>query len=326
MGVFTRDRKRGSDYKSPTLHLNQSYSGLRFDSPVPKKLKSEAMSISAALERPGLASKNAAYKVQQYPSGYSRITRQVHAPCGNFRFRRSRVSGNVSRREDSDNGDVSRREDSDGFKREVLVDKFEKLKSEALDSFRFVGKGKEMIDVDDYMGKEEENVSEDLSVEEVEIVENGKESWREDEGKMMDIDRTTGERNFQPSCSSVVSEDLPNANLKSESAGKVLDVVPMEQDFGMPHEAVYRKLYVSAGKRNKKLDYLNFQIALNTNSLSTLRLRHTAKKPTKVQYVNRHFQNDFYITYLLALDVIKSLFTGSSSAFCASYRRRTERG
>ncbi|XP_074340019.1 ubiquitin-like-specific protease ESD4 [Apium graveolens] len=288
MGVFTRDRKRGSDYNSPTLHVNQSYSRLRFDSPVPKKLKSLEMSISAVLERPGLASKNAAYKVQQYPSRYSRIRREVHAPCGNKRFARLRVSGNV-RREDSDSGDVSRRGDSDGFKREVLVEKFEKLRSEALDTFRYVGKGKEVTDVDDYIGKENATVWEDLSVEEVEIVENGKESWREDEGKMMDIDKTTGERNFQPSCSSVVSEDLPNANLKSESAGKVLDVVPMEQDIGMLREAVYKKLYNSAVKHDKKLDYINFQIALNTNSLSTLRLRPTAKKPTKEVVVKEPF-------------------------------------
>lgn len=294
MGVFTRDRKRGSDYNSPTLHLNQSYSGLRFDSPVPKKLKSLEMSISAALERPGLASKNAAYKVQQYPLGFSRIRRQVHAPCGNFRYGRSRVSGNVSRREDFDSGDVGRREDLNGFKGEGLVDNFEKLKSEALDTFRYVGKGKEVIDVDDYIGKEEANVWEDLSVEEVDIVENGKESWREDDGKMMDIDRIVGDRNFQPSCSSVVSEDLPNANMKSESAGKVLDVVPMEQDIGMLREAVYKKLYDSA-KQNKKLDYLNFQIELSTKSLSAIRLRPTSKKPTKVTYMNCKLQSDFIL-------------------------------
>lgn len=291
MGVFTRERKRGSDYKSPSLHLHQSYSGLRFDNPVPKKLKfseSESMSISALLEKPGLASKNAAYMVQKYPSGINRIKRQVHAPCGNGRFGRMRVSGNVSRREDSVGGNDSRREESDGFKIRGFADEYVKLQNEAFDTFRYVGKGKEVIDVDDYIEKEEVNVWEDLSVEEVEIVENGKGSWREDEGKMMDIDRIIGDWNFQPSCSSVVSEDLPNPNLKSESAGKVLDVVPMEQDFGVPHEAVYKKLYDSA-KRNKKLDDLNFQIELSTKSLSAIRLRHIAKKPTKEVVVKEPF-------------------------------------
>lgn len=288
MGVFVENRKRGSDYKSPSLHLHQSYSGSGFDNPVPKKLKFE-MSISAVLERPGPASKNSAYRVQQYPLGMKRITRPVHAPCGNARFGRFRVSGNVSRGEDPVSGNDRRRVDSVSGNDRRREDTYEKLKYEAFDTLRYVGKGKEVIDVDDYIEKEEVNVWEDLSVEEVEIVENGKESWREVEGKMMDIDRTRGDRNFQPSCSSVVSEDLPNANLKSESAGKVLDVVPMEQDFGMPREAVYKKLYDSAGKHNKKLDFLNFQIELNTKSLSAIRLRPPAKKPTKEVVVKEPF-------------------------------------
>lgn len=271
MGGLTRNRKRDIDYRPPALHLNQSYTGLRFDNPIAKKLKfSDSMSISALLDRP-VSSKNAAYRLQQYPASINRISRQVHAPCGNNRFGRSRV---VS-------GNVSRREDSVDFKIGSCHDKFEKAKNEALGTLRFVGKGKDVIDVDDYREKEQENVWEDLSVDDVEIVENGKESWREDDGKLMDVDRTTGDRSFQPSCSSVVSEDLPKSNLKSESAGKVLDVVPMDQDFGMPRVSVYRKLYDSAGKHDKKLADLSFQIEVNMKHLSTVRLQPTAKKPTK---------------------------------------------
>lgn len=304
MGAFTGNRKRGIDYKSPSLHSYQSYSGLRFDNPVRKKLKSEEpMSISAALERPRLASKNAAYRLHQYPARINPITRQVHAPCGNYRFGHSRV---VS-------GNVSRREDSDGFTMGSGDYKYERTRSEAFDTLRFVGKGKEVIDVDDYLEKEEGNVWEDLSVDEVEIVEIGKGSWKEDEGKMMDIDRTIGDKNFQPSCSSVVSEDLPNAKLKLESAGKVLDVVPMEQDFGMPREAVYKKLYKSAGKHDNKLKDIRFQIELNMKTLSTLQLRPAAKKPTKVTFVNCYLQSIFTILIYQLLMIIKTLFAGSSS-------------
>ncbi|WOH15916.1 hypothetical protein DCAR_0935463 [Daucus carota subsp. sativus] len=280
MGAFTSNRKRGVDFKFSSFQFHQPNSWLRSDNHVTKKLKfAEPMGTLDVLES-GSASKNAANRLHQYPSGINLIRRQVHAPCGNNRFGRSRVV----------NGNVSRREDYDAL--EGLDDKYymyEKTKNEALDSLRLVGKGKEVIDVDDYVEKEKGNGWEDLSVEDVEFVEIGKESWREDEGKMMDIDRTTGDRSFQPSCSSVVSEDLPNANLKSESAGKVLDVVPMERGFGMPHEPVYRKLYESAGKRNKKLDDINFQIKLNTKSLSTLKLRPPAKKPTKEVVVKEPF-------------------------------------
>lgn len=287
MGALTSNRRRGDDYFASNYKFTSSHptnSELRIDNHISKKLKFSPSEQNSVLD-PLVSSKSSAVRVHQYPEKVSRFNREVHAPCRVTRFGSCRASSSkVSNSENS--AEVGMGIVFGKAKRETLSSNYKNAKREALSSLRFWGKRKDVIDVSDDEEKGRETVTsdgvEDSSIEEVEILEHGKEMWKEQNG--MELDEKIGEPNFQPSCSSVISEDLTNANLKSKSVGKVLDMVSMNQELDVSGIPVHKKLLYSANKRNEKLRRLDFDIELHQQRRSTFQLYRT-------NIVNINFQD-----------------------------------
>ncbi|KAJ7955108.1 ubiquitin-like-specific protease ESD4 [Quillaja saponaria] len=175
----------------------------------------------------------------------------------------------------------------------ILSLKYEKAKKSALAAVRYANKGKEVIEVDTDSQKNE--VSEDSSIEEVEIIEDGREGrsvvtdqwWQETDATvvgMQDLDPKVQDGGIQlQSTSSVVSELTNGGYLKEDIAEKMLDSLSIGMEDDVFSISAYRKLLESVEKRTRTLKRLDFEINLNEERRTTLALLRPKKEPEPIQ-------------------------------------------
>ncbi|XVE65609.1 hypothetical protein DITRI_Ditri08aG0014100 [Diplodiscus trichospermus] len=207
-------------------------------------------SMGQSPEKSVLSSNNTFSRISRYPETKLPFPREVHAPVRHLKFGLSVSSSN----HDSVKGYMTRR----------LSD----AKRQAFDALRYSKKGKEVVFVEADEQKEKEVVSDDFSVEEVEVIEKGKNNVAEEE------------RDFQPSSSSVVTV-LNNESLRLENA---LDMLSLNREVSDVNDLeAYKKLLKSAERRANKLKDLDFQIELNEKSIARLHSLWPEKKPEEEQ-------------------------------------------
>lgn len=265
MGALTSNRKRGDEH----LSLNHGIpNSPNFQCSKRPRLLFPSMNPSPDRSAIAVSSNSAVARVSRYPEAKPPLPR-LHAPCRNLRFgsNASRHSGSAPLRDSSD-------------ERNLLDSSFYKAKSLAFGAFRYFRKEKEKEEEVVELDRETEEVvvvgvSEDSSVEEIEVIEDD----GDDRGG--DVDRTVrkSDAKMADGCnqpSSSVDSDLSNAILKVESMA--LDV---DRD-GMS-VAVYKKLLREVEKRSPKLRQLSFDIQFNEHRRNLLQsLRPTKKKPDEV--------------------------------------------
>ncbi|KAA8548936.1 hypothetical protein F0562_000620 [Nyssa sinensis] len=280
MGALTNNRKRGDDYytlnyKSPNLFPADFDRGI--DSHIPKKPRFSSPT-NPSPERQA-SSKSATSRLHQYPEPISRFRREVHAPCRVFKLgftASSRKSASAIRQKLALANVMGN----------ALSSRYEKAKSIALGALWYSNKDKEVIDVDAESDKDD--VSEDSSIEEDEVVEDAREGRSvvldqrslENNGvvaNLRELDGKVAERNFP--FSSSVNSDLTNANLKLDSAGKMLDSLSLNHVLDVIGVPIHKKLFEDAERRNPKLSHLGFQIKLNEKRRATFQLLCPVKKP-----------------------------------------------
>ncbi|XVE82149.1 hypothetical protein DITRI_Ditri15bG0123600 [Diplodiscus trichospermus] len=199
-------------------------------------------------------SNNTFARISGYPEAKLPFPREVHAPVRNLKFGLSpSTPGSVK----SYMGNLSR--------------KLSNARRQAFDALRFFKREKEVISVEDDEEKEKEVVSDDFSVEEVEIIEKGKNNVEEEERHAL-----------QPSSSSVDSE-LNNGSLRVEHA---LVTLSLNREVSTVRDLeAYKKLLESAQRRTSKLEDLDFQIELNEKRIAGLQALRPEKKPEEKQEV-----------------------------------------
>ncbi|PSS01506.1 Ubiquitin-like-specific protease [Actinidia chinensis var. chinensis] len=285
MGALTSNRKRGDDHYSLNYRftvLNSPRSDSRIDTHISKKPKTSS-SMQTSSGQP-LSSRSAASRIHRYPEPVNRITREVHAPCSLPKFR---FWGGSNREARPKSSRVEQEEDLTDVMGNALSFRYNQAKNCAIGALRYFKKDKEVIDVDSESDKGD--VLDDLSIQEVEVVEDGRE-WRSVISNQRSLEISGFEPNvpevggkvvdhkLQPSSSSVVS-DLTNANLKMESAGKMLDSLSPDGELDVFGMSIHKMLQETADKRNPKLSSLNFQIELAKKRLSEIQLLRSVKRP-----------------------------------------------
>ncbi|ONI28276.1 hypothetical protein PRUPE_1G135200 [Prunus persica] len=275
MGALTSNRKRGDE----CLSLNSAHpSPYSQNFQISKRPRFSY--VKQIPDRPILSSNSVASRVSRYPDIKPPLTR-VHAPCRTGKF------GFFSNREDSSpkTRGVHEKERSGVIMGSLLSFHLEKAKSRALDTFRYLNKGKEVIELDEEV--ETDRVSEDSSIEEVLAIEEDDREGpsvvdyvQELDTKMVDC----GPQGTQPSASSVVSDltTLTNGPFKVDSAGKMLDSLSLNREVEVPSVVVYKQLLESVERRTPKLEHLHSQIEFNVSKLSLLESLRPQKKPVKV--------------------------------------------
>ncbi|XP_059632735.1 ubiquitin-like-specific protease ESD4 [Cornus florida] len=262
MGALTSNRKRGDDYftlnyKNPNLY-SLDFDHL-FDSHVSKKPKFSSCTHPSP-ERP-VSSKSAASRIYRYPEPIYQFRREVHAPC---RVPKFGFAANSNREWRPSTSGVRHEEVVDDEMGNFFGKHYENAKSTAFGALRYWKEDKEVIDVEAETVKDD--MSEDSSIEEVEILEDGGEGQsmvlersRDTNGVVFNLpklDGKTAEPNFHPSSSSVIT-DSRNANLKVDSTGKMLDSLSLNRELDVP---IHKKLLESVKRLTPKLSSLRFQI------------------------------------------------------------------
>ncbi|XP_022870156.1 ubiquitin-like-specific protease ESD4, partial [Olea europaea var. sylvestris] len=283
MGALTVNRNRGNDYfkspapTSPSFDLSYAH--------VSKKLKLSNSMIGNTVDygRP-ISAKSVNSRISEYPDSKPRFMREVHAPVRSHRF-------GVSASKNKIVSSLSLEENSEvrmGSMYGTLKYRLEKAKISAMKTFRYVGKEnesvekekeKEVIEIDDKK-ESQDDMSEDLSVQEVEVVDSPRIKWKEGNGVLGNSRELKGkmvESNLQSLGSCVVS-DTSGVNVKVDSTENMMDLVLMNQEADLSGVPVHRKLYDSAKKRNDKLESLSFAIELEEKSFQRLQLFRPQKK------------------------------------------------
>ncbi|KAK9139350.1 hypothetical protein Scep_009031 [Stephania cephalantha] len=270
MGALTSNRKRGEDHFSLSYFSspqNSLHSDIGTDFHVSKKPKFSYMNGSPersifanTVENPQQHS-----VIRRYPEPAPRFRRVVHAPC-----RTSRFAVSVSL------GGESRGFDMGSF----LSRRLEQAKNLAFGTFGDRRKDKAVTDVEAEWSKD--LVSDDSSVQEVEILDDGRVEGTsvgsEHKSVQTGADAYLKEKyekfadNRANETSSIVS-DLTNNMLKVDEAGKMMELLSVNPL--PPH----KKLFESAERRKSRLDHLAFEIEFNEKKLSSL--SKTAKKQEK---------------------------------------------
>ncbi|KAH0992938.1 hypothetical protein GBA52_004421 [Prunus armeniaca] len=275
MGALTSNRKRGDE----CLSLNSAHpSPYSQNFQISKRPRFSYM--KQIPDRPILSSNSVASRVSRYPDIKPPLTR-VHAPCRTGKF------GFFSNREDSSpkTRGVHEKERSGVIMGSVLSFHLEKAKSRALDTFRYLNKGKEVIELDEEV--ETDRVSEDSSIEEVLAIEEDDRERPSVVDYVQELDTKMvgcGPQGTQPSASSVVSDltTLTNGPFKVDSAGKMLDSLSLNREVEVPSVVVYKQLLESVERRTPKLEHLHSQIEFNVSKLSLFESLRPQKKPVKV--------------------------------------------
>ncbi|XP_057772217.1 ubiquitin-like-specific protease ESD4 isoform X2 [Salvia miltiorrhiza] len=272
MGALTSNRKRGDDYfknlTSPTP-FDQSYGHIS------KKPKlSASMSQTTAETNRAAASNSVVARIAQYPDRKLGLPRVVHAPVrhrlGSFSSAKNTVSSASSR--ESPPNTMGK---YNFFSRQL-----ERLKDSAFRSLRYVPwkqkeKEKEVIELDSSDSEEQDRdaISNDSSIEEVEIVDSVGRRRKGGEGAV--------EKEVRSLDSSVVT-DVSNAVARvhdMEKNGLSLSD-PMADDSGRPP---YKSLYDSTKKRDFIIANINFDIDLQEKRVQRLQLLRPPKKEEPIK-------------------------------------------
>ncbi|KAI3973434.1 hypothetical protein MKW92_041858 [Papaver armeniacum] len=254
MGALTiNSRKRGNDYLNLNSAVNffQSPSSV-IDSQVLKKPRFSSMQITSSETSLVVVETktNIASRVRRYPEPSKRFVRTVHAPV-----RKPRVSSSLS-------WSLGRDTEMGNF-----LSQLEEAKRKVWGS----GKKEREVDI----------VKDDLSVDEVEVIEDGVVEVVDgrsviSEQKQQPIE-TSGDKylfekyeelNNNPVGSSSMVSDVSNQEPKVDETGKMLETLYVDRDLEYVGVPVHKTLYKSAEKRNAKLESLEFQIDLANKRLS----------------------------------------------------------
>ncbi|KAI3867052.1 hypothetical protein MKW92_039389 [Papaver armeniacum] len=256
MGALTiNSRKRGNDYLNlnSTVNSFQSSSSV-IDFQVLKKPRFSSMQITSSETSLVVVETktNIASRVRRYPEPSKRFVRAVHAPV-----RKPRVSSSLS-------WSLGRDTEMGNF-----LSQLEEAKRKVWGS----GKKEKEREVD--------IVKDDLSVDEVEVIEDGVVEVVDgrsviSEQKQQPIETSGDKYLFEkyeefannPVGSSSMVSDVSNQEPKVDETGKMLETLYVDQDLEYVGVPVHKTLYKSAEKRNAKLESLGFQIDLANKRLS----------------------------------------------------------
>ncbi|KAK6930163.1 Ulp1 protease family, C-terminal catalytic domain [Dillenia turbinata] len=285
MGALTSNRKRGDEFfgVTPSRHFAKEID-FRVDRHISKKPKFSVTNLSP--DQP-VTVKNTASRVYKYPEPTNKFKREVHAPCRAVRFG---FSASLNRDSGSRNRGVRGIEHS-GYEMGNLLSKYHQAKSRAFNTFGWT-KGKEVVEVEPEPSQVV--VSDDSSVEEVEVLDDGREGGSvvsadsSHENDTIDVgvrkvDAKVVLSKHQPSYSSMVS-DLTNGDLKVENAEKMLTSLSLVVEpnvFGTP---LYKSLLETTAKRDARLGKLSSEIQLNERRLSFYSSLRPAKKPEVIPH------------------------------------------
>lgn len=281
MGALSSNRKRGDDYFS--LNRTLPDFDLRIDTHISKKPRLSLMHHTP--DRPVL-SKSSVSRIYRYPVAPPPLPREVHAPCRILKFGLTgRSSQESSWFKKSGFREVEERGDGMG---NFLSYHYERSKSSAINSLRYVKKDKEVIDVEAEAVRDD--VSEDSSIQELEVVEDGRDGRSvvldqgslDNNGDVVNVqgDVKAVERNLLTSSSSAVT-DLTNGILKVETPEKMLYSLSLSRNPGVSGVPVHKTLLKSAERLNPNLSRLRYQIEYLEKRRSTFRLLHPEKKLEK---------------------------------------------
>ncbi|XWS53615.1 hypothetical protein CRYUN_Cryun10bG0016100 [Craigia yunnanensis] len=198
MGALASNRKRGGDeyFNSNCNHKNKATFSNSLDFQLSKKPRFSLMNQSPA--KAILSSNNTVSRISRYPEAKLPFPTEVHAPVRHLKFGLSASNPN--------------QDSVKSYMGNFLTRRLSNAKRQAFDALRYFKKEKEVIFVED--DEKEKMVSDDFSVEEVDVIEKGKNKVEEEE------------RRFQPSSSSVVTE-LNNGSLRVENA---LDMLSLNRE------------------------------------------------------------------------------------------------
>ncbi|CAA3011386.1 ubiquitin-like-specific protease ESD4 [Olea europaea subsp. europaea] len=289
MGALTINRKRGEDYiKSRALFsplFDHSYTHVSKKPRLPNSMNQNTVDF----DRP-LSAKSVNSRISEYPDSKPRFRREVHAPIRCYRFGFS-ASKKIESSSSSEESTVVRMGNIYG----TLKSRLEEAKVIAMKTFRYVGKEneKEVIEIDDEKERQGD-ISEELSVSEVEVVDFPTSKWKEGNDVLRNSQELKGkmvEKNFQSLDSSVVS-DASFVNVNVDSTENKMDLRLLNQESDMSGVPVHRKLYDSAKRRNDKLGILGFAIELQEKIFQRLQLFRPQRKveETKKQVPDECFK------------------------------------
>ncbi|XP_054807249.1 ubiquitin-like-specific protease ESD4 [Prosopis cineraria] len=274
MGAITSNRKRSEE----CLSFNNAYSSPNSsDFRKPKRLKFLSM-----LQNPTqsiVSWKSVVSRIPLYPEAKTPSTRAVLGPCPRkipLSSSNKALKCRTSELQESDN------------KMGNIFDKYAEAKNSALRSFRYVEKGKEVIEVDTDSRKGD--VSEDSSIEEVEITEDGREgrSVVTDQRRqgsaghvieIQDSETKVGIGGLRQQSTSSVFSELNNSNLKVDDAGKFLGSLYLSPERGVPDVIAYKRLLEETNRRTNRLKLLDYEIQLNEKRRSPIESLSPEKRP-----------------------------------------------
>lgn len=257
MGAVAINRKRSEE--SFNFNHHQSTNPLRH-SPYIQASKKRRFSVAMSEDsgKPASSSNPTISRISRYPDAKAPLRREIHAPSrGLLRFG-SFARSSVPERKTKPNDYCE--------KGNFFVRNYDIAKRTALEALRYVKKDKDFIDLGDE--PEKEAISEDSSVEVVEVVE-------------CDEENLVEEKTLQPCSSSFGVTDVENGNnLRVDDTGVMLDSLSLdrEENDASSLEA-YKKLLQSAERRNSRIEALGFEIVLNEKRMSKLR----QSRPTPVE-------------------------------------------
>ncbi|KAK5794442.1 Ubiquitin-like-specific protease ESD4 [Gossypium arboreum] len=253
MGALASNRKRYGDecFNSNFCHKKKSPYSNSPEFQLSKKRRLSLMNESP--EKANLSSNSTVLRISRYPESKFSFPREVHAPVRRLKFWLSASKPG--------------QDSVESYMGNFLSSRLSDAKRQAWGALRHFKKEKEVIFVEDDEEKEKGLVSDDVSVEEVELIEKGKNNVKE-------------ERHFQPSSSSAVTE-LNNGSLRMESSLDMLSLREVSNGYDLE---AYRKLIESAERRSSKLKDLGFQIELNEKRIAGLQALRPEKKPEEEQH------------------------------------------
>ncbi|KAG7996032.1 hypothetical protein I3843_01G139200 [Carya illinoinensis] len=279
MGARTSNRKRDGE----CLGFNHTYASQNsLDFHISKRPRFS--SIDKNPDRPIVSSNSTVARLSRYPEATPRLGREVHAPCRilKYGFSWTCLSRNSGRRSSG----VYKKEPVDEMGN-ILSVKYDKAKNSALRTLRYLTKEKEVIEVS--TDNEKGGVSEDSSIEEVEVVEGGLEgrSVASEHGEVFngavanvqELDAKVLDHELLPSSSSAASH-LTNGNSRVNDAEKMLDSLKLNSGRDMSVSA-FKKLLEFTERRTPKLRNLNFEIELHEERRSMFQQLRPAKKPVE---------------------------------------------
>ncbi|MED6144940.1 hypothetical protein PIB30_020236 [Stylosanthes scabra] len=232
-------------------------------------------------------------RISRYPEPKGPFRREVHAPCrpNKFEFlgsRAARVNGYSHRNDEHIGGD----DNGDGMGN-FLARSFGIVKQAVYD---FTGKEKKEVVELDADEREGDEVSGDLSVQEVENIEIGAEGrslvadkrWKGNDAAVIEVpevefvDARVGDGG--KSTSTVVDSRLTNSGLKmvaNDAAGMGLAALIREHEQNPENVHLYKKLLQAASRRDEKLRLLDFDIELTKKRLAGFELLRPKKEPVE---------------------------------------------